>query len=510
MEGVCQEALSLAGHLALEKLVVVYDSNKICIDGSTDLSFTEDSKKKYESLGFHIIEVANGDSDFEALRKAFAEAKGVKGKPKMIIQSSTIGFGSQKEGTEKVHGAPLGDEDIAAVKKRFGRDPALKYHVEPEVYSVFEKHVKASQEKQQQWEKTLATYKSQFPAEAAQLEAAMKGELPADFEKSLPLNAASIATRKASENVLGALIPAIPALVGGSADLTPSNLTRPASANMVDFTPSTPAGRYFRFGVREHAMASIMNGMDAHGGLIPYGGTFLNFVGYALGAVRLAALSHHRVVYVATHDSIGLGEDGPTHQPVELVAALRAMPNTLVFRPSDQTETSGAWAAALHHNCPSVLCLSRQNTVPQPKSSIEGVKKGAYLIEETAAPKVIIVSSGSEVQLAVEAAKALAGEQINANVVSMPCQELFDAQDEKYRNSVFPKGVPVVSVEPYIPFGWEKYSHRHVGLTGFGGSAPAEELYKTFGVTTEAVVAAARDLVSRFPNGSAPAKNSQF
>ncbi|KPA79316.1 transketolase [Leptomonas pyrrhocoris] len=508
MEGVCQEALSLAGHLALEKLIVVYDSNHICIDGSTDLSFTEQNRKKYEAVGFHVIEVPNADTDFDALRKAFAEAKATHGKPKMIIQTSTIGYGSSKQGTEKVHGAPLGDEEIAKLKTKFGRDPSKKYFVEEEVYAAFRKHVEKCVLEQKAWEERVEKYKAAYPAEGAAFVAQLKGELPAGWEAKLPLNDKSIATRKASENCLAALFPAVPALVGGSADLTPSNLTRPASANLTDFEPGNYAGRYLRFGVREHSMAAIVNGLDAHGGVIPFGATFLNFIGYALGAIRLAALSHHRSIFVATHDSIGLGEDGPTHQPVELVAALRAMPNLLLLRPGDQTETSGAWAVAVANaRRPSVVCLSRQNTVPQPGSSIEGVKKGAYKLNDVENPQLVIVASGSEVSLAVDAAKALAGEA-RVSAVSMPCQELFDEQSEAYQRSVFPEGVPVVSVEPYVSFGWEKYSHVHIGMPGFGASAPAEALYKRFGITLEHVTDAGRKLMARFPNGNAPLKNS--
>lgn len=507
MEGVCQEALSVAGHLKLEKLTVVYDSNNICIDGEVGLSFTEQSRRKYEALGFHVIEVANADTDYDALRNALAEAKATRGKPTMIIQTSTIGFGSSKQGTEKVHGAPLGDEDIANVKTKFGRDPSKKYFVEDEVYAVFRKHVEQCAAEQKAWEDRLAKYTAEYPAEGAAFVAQMKGELPAGWEAKLPLNDKSIATRKASENCLAALFPAIPALIGGSADLTPSNLTRPASANLTDFEPGNYAGRYLRFGVREHAMVAIVNGLDAHGGVIPFGATFLNFIGYAFGALRLGALSHHRSIFVATHDSIGLGEDGPTHQPVELVAALRATPNVLVLRPGDQTETSGAWAVAVANaHGPSVLCLSRQNTVPQAASSIDGVKKGAYRLNDVADPQLVIVASGTEVSMAVDAAKALSGEA-RVSVVSMPCQELFDAQPEAYQKSVFPDGVPVVSVEPYVSFGWEKYSHVHVGMTGFGASAPAETLYKKFNITTEHVTEVGRKLLARFPNGGAPLKN---
>ncbi|KAG5503549.1 hypothetical protein JKF63_05689 [Porcisia hertigi] len=510
MEGVCQEALSLAGHLALEKLIVIYDSNHICIDGSTDLSFTEECCAKYKSMGFHIIEVKNGDSDYEGLRKALAEAKATKGKPKMIVQTTTIGFGSSKEGTEKVHGAPLGDDDVANVKKRFGRDPSKKYCVDDDVRAVFRKHVEKCAAEQKTWEERVAKYTAAFPVEGAAFAAQIKGELPTGWEAKLPVNSSSIATRKASENCLAVLFPSIPALFGGSADLTPSNLTRPASANLTDFLPGNYAGRYIRFGVREHAMCSILNGLDAHGGVIPFGGTFLNFVGYALGAVRLAAISHHRAIYVATHDSIGVGEDGPTHQPVELVAALRAMPNLQVMRPSDQTETSGAWAVAVSSaHTPTVLCLSRQNTVPQPGSSIAGVKRGAYPLGEVANPQLVIVASGSEVSLAVEAAKALSGE-LRVSVVSMPCQELFDAQPESYRKSVLPDGVPVVSVEAYVSFGWEKYSHAHVGMPGYGASGPAGSLFKKFSITVENVTETGRSLAARFPNNTAPLKNISF
>lgn len=505
-EGVCQEALSLAGHLKLEKLVVVYDSNHISIDGDTDISFTEKSKEKYQALGFHIVEVANGDSDFAALRNAITEAHATKGKPTMIIQTSTIGFGSKNQGTEKVHGAPLGDADIAAMKAKFGRS-ADKYAVEEPVYAAFRRQVEQGAKRQQEWTQRLGEYAKAFPAEAAQLQAQMENRLPAGWVEKLPLNDKSIATRKASENCLAALLPAIPAIVGGSADLTPSNLTRPASAKLVDFQPGSYEGRYFRFGVREHAMTAILNGLDAHGGLIPYGATFLNFVGYALGAVRIAALCHHRAIYVATHDSIGLGEDGPTHQPVELVAALRAMPNLYVFRPSDQTETSGAWAAAISLNrSPSVLCLSRQNTVPQSASSIEGVRKGAYILQDAAdkKPQLILISSGAEISMVMDAAKKLS--ELKVRVVSMPCQELFEDQPESYHAEVLPDGVPVLSVEPYISFGWDRYSHYHIGMKSFGASAPAEKLFERFNITVDAVEKAGRALAAHYSNNTAPCK----
>lgn len=507
MEGVGQESLSLAGHLGLEKFVLVYDSNHISIDGSTDLAFTEDPKKKYEAMGFHVIVVENGDTDFSALRKAFAECKAVKGRPKLIVLNTTIGFGSKLAGTAKVHGAPLGEDNIQQLKQHFGRDPTKKFEVEQDVYNVFKQHVALCQTKHEDWNVAFKKYAAEFPKEAAALCAQLRGELPHDWKLHLPLNdTTSIATRKASENTLGALLPLIPGLVGGSADLTPSNLTRPNSAALVDFQKNTPHGRYLRFGVREHAMCAIMNGMHAHGGFIPFGGTFLNFYGYALGAVRLSSLCHHHVVFVATHDSIGLGEDGPTHQPVELLAVLRAMPNMLVFRPSDQTETSAAWALAIENTKgPSTICLSRQNTVPQPASSMEGVARGAYLLRPAEKPQLVLVSSGSEVSLAVEAANALAAE-LRVAVVSMPCQELFDIQPLEYQKSVFPDGIPVLSIEPYVAYGWEKYSHYHVGLSSFGASAPAGELYKKFNITVENITAKGRKLAAKYANGTAPLK----
>nr|CCC92375.1 unnamed protein product [Trypanosoma congolense IL3000] len=506
MEGVGQESLSLAGHLGLEKFVVVYDSNRISIDGSTDLAFTEDPVGKYEALGFHVILVKNGDSDFASIRAAFAECRAVKKRPKMIIVNTTIGFGSRSAGSEKVHGSPLGDDDIAQMKQQFGLCPTKKFHVEQSVYDIFKESSMAGARKQEEWSVLMGKYASEFPQEAAALQNQLDLKLPDGWKSRLPLNDKSIATRKASENVLAALLPSVPALFGGSADLSPSNLTRPGSAQLVDFQKATPEGRYLRYGVREHAMCAIMNGLHAHGGFVPFGGTFLNFFGYAMGAIRLSSLCHHQVVFVATHDSIGVGEDGPTHQPVELLALLRATPNLLVFRPSDQTETSASWALALENTKgPSILCLSRQNTVPQPNSSMQGVAKGAYVVLPANKPQLVIVSSGSEVSLAVDAAKALSP-GIRVSVVSMPCQELFERQPADYYQCVFPSGVPVLSIEPYVAAGWERYSHYHIGMVGFGASAPAGQLYEHFNITVDHAVSIGRKLVSKYPDETAPAR----
>lgn len=508
MEGVAQESLSLAGHLGLDKLVVIYDDNFISIDGSTELAYTENKEAKYQALGFHTIVVSNGDSDYAAIRAALNEAKGVKGKPIMILLRTTIGFGAKLQGTAKVHGAPLGADDISNIKKLWGRNPEQSFFVEDDVYARFKGASSRGSASRAAWEAQFAAYKSKYPADAAKYEAYWNGTLPAGWKDALPRNDdKTIATRKASENALAAMMPLMPNIVGGSADLTGSNLTRPGQAALVDFQKDTPEGRYFRFGVREHGMCAILNGMEAHGGLIPFGATFLNFIGYALGAVRLAAMSEHGVIYVATHDSIGLGEDGPTHQPVELVAGLRATPNLLVLRPSDQTETSAAWAVAVERRrTPSCICLSRQGAAPQKGSSFEAAQRGAYAVVACDSPAVIIVASGTEVAACAKAAEELAAGGVPVRVVSMMCMELFEEQDDAYKASVIPEGVPVLSVEPYSSFGWDRYAHAHVGLEKWGASAPAEALYDHFGLTAPKIAIKAKKLAEHFAGKTAPAK----
>eukprot|EP00656_Telonema_subtile_P057165 TRINITY_DN9340_c0_g1_i1.p1 TRINITY_DN9340_c0_g1~~TRINITY_DN9340_c0_g1_i1.p1 ORF type:complete len:544 (-),score=112.85 TRINITY_DN9340_c0_g1_i1:150-1781(-) len=492
MEGVALEALSLAGHLALNKLVVIYDDNKITIDGSTSVAFTENTAVKYAAMGFNIITVEGGNHDYDAMRKAISDAKASTDKPTLILLKTVIGFGSKMEGTAKVHGSPLGADDIVALKTASGRDPTKTFHVTDEEYAHFRAASIKGAAAKKEWNATLEKYTA---AHGPELAARIAGTLPDGWKAKLPLNGKSIATRKASENALAEIIPAIPAMLGGSADLTGSNLTRPGEAALVDFQKVSQAGRYIRFGVREHGMCGIMNGMHAHGGSIPFGGTFLNFIGYALGSVRLASMSHHQAIYVATHDSIGLGEDGPTHQPTELLASLRALPNFMVMRPSDQTETSACWALAIESNkTPSCLCLSRQNTVPQEKSSFEGVYRGAYTVVEAADPQAILIATGSEVSIAVDAAKLLEG-KLRVRVVSMPIQSVFDAQPEEYKNTVLTEGIPTLSIEAFHPSGWEKYSHFHLGLTGFGASAPAGDLYKHFGLTATNAAAKTEKLV---------------
>eukprot|EP00658_Telonema_sp_P-2_P076332 TRINITY_DN6661_c0_g1_i7.p1 TRINITY_DN6661_c0_g1~~TRINITY_DN6661_c0_g1_i7.p1 ORF type:complete len:694 (+),score=199.15 TRINITY_DN6661_c0_g1_i7:252-2333(+) len=527
-EGVTSEASSLAGHLGLGKLIVLYDDNQITIDGSTNLSFTEDVLKRYEAYGWHTQHVQDGDNDLAGLLAAIEAAKAVNDQPSMIKVTTTIGFGSAKQGTAKVHGAPLGDEDIAMLKTSFGMDPAQSFHVPADVseeYAPFRGSAHSDQ-----WEAMMGEYASKYPREAAELRRRAAGELPAGWKDVLPVNTPDEpdkfppkATRQHSQTVLNALAGVVPELMGGSADLTPSNLTNLTSS--FDFQHSSDAGgdepaakkpklsgsrssgnyagRYIRFGVREHAMGAICNGMAAYGGYIPFCATFLNFVGYQLGAVRVSALSEFQVLFVMTHDSIGLGEDGPTHQPIEMMESLRAMPNMLVMRPADMNETSGCYAAALEHKqCPSTLCLSRQAMPNLKLSTPDKVGFGAYACQEAEAPSLVMVASGSEVGLCMAAAELLDG--IRVRVVSMPCQELYDQQSYEYKTGLFPDGVPVLSVECACARGWERYSHAQVGMRSFGKSAPLKDVMEYFGFTKEQVAEKASKLVEFYKGKPVP------
>jgi transketolase len=508
-EGVSGEASSLAGHLKLGKIVVLYDDNKITIDGETDLSFTEDVLKRYEAYGWHTQTVADGDSgNVDGLEAAINAAKAVTDKPSIIAVKTTIGYGSAKQGTEKVHGSPLGPEDLKNVKKAFGFDPEESFSVPDDVQSFYANLKAEGAKKEQAWGEMFAKYQAAHGDLAAQFERTMKGELPQGWADSLPQftpESKSEGTRKYSQKVLGALVDSIPELIGGSADLTPSNNTK-VKGNELDFTPDTPEGRYLRFGVREHAMAAICNGLAAHGGVLPFCATFLTFTGYALGAMRLSALSGWPVVYIYTHDSIGLGEDGPTHQPIETLAHIRSLPNFHLMRPADGNETSGAYKAAIQHShTPVVLALSRQSCANLAGSSIDGVAKGAYVVQDADNAAVIITASGSEVALAVDAANGLKEAGVNARVVSFPCWELFEEQSQEYKDSVFTPGVPVLSVEASSVFGWERYSHAQVGMTTFGMSGPGGKVMEHFGFTKANVMDKAQKLLAFYSGKSAPA-----
>ena len=497
-EGVACEATSLAGHLKLGNLIVVYDDNQITIDGPTSLSYSEDVATKFHSLGWHTTVVEDGDTDLAAMTKALDECRAVKDKPSMILLRTTIGYGSKIQGTAKVHGSPLGDEDIKQLKAKAGLDPEAKYAVADDVYAVYRKRAAHGAALHSKWNETVASYKKSFPTEHAQLAAFQAGTLPEGWTKNLPASkeGETVATRKCSEIALSAIIPLIGSIIGGSADLTGSNLTK--TKDHTDITPEDASGRYIRFGIREHGMAAIANGIAAYGGLIPFTATFYNFVTYGWGAIRLGALSQLGVIHVATHDSIGLGEDGPTHQPVEVPALCRATPNLYLFRPCDQTETTSSYVVALEKKTSQhIIALSRQGVPMLTTTSLEGARKGAYCVfGDVKKASVIIVSSGTEVSIAIEAAKALG--DLKAAVVSMLCTRLFEEQPKAYWNEVFPNGVPVVAVEPYNQLGWERYSHYFIGLPAFGGSAPYKKLYEHFGITSENIQAKSRALVWKF------------
>ncbi|KAG1453340.1 hypothetical protein G6F56_007597 [Rhizopus delemar] len=517
-EGVASEACSLAGHLQLGKLIAIYDDNHITIDGDTDVSFTEDVIKRFESYGWHTQVINNGDTDIEDFKKAIIEAKKVTNKPSLIKVRTTIGYGSLNQGQEKVHGAPLTEDDIKQVKKKFGFDPDVKFHVENDVYELYHKRAEEGAKYEAEWNKLFEKYKKEYPKEASEILRRFNQELPEGWEKALPRYTPSdspVATRKLSEGVLTAISDIVPELLGGSADLTGSNLTR--WKNAVDFQPPATglgdySGRYFRFGVREHAMFAFMNGLSAYGGIIPFGGTFLNFLTYGWGAARLAALSHCRAIYIMTHDSIGLGEDGPTHQPVETLALSRATPNMLTLRPADGNEVSGAYLVAIQNKTrPSVIALSRQGVPHLEGSSIEAVLKGGYVLSSDPKPQVVFVSTGSEVGIVVEASKKLAEKNIPSRVVSMPCTELFDEQSPEYKKEVFPLGIPIISVEALGTFGWDRFSHAHIGLTTFGTCGKVGDLYKHFGLTADHAVEKAEKVIQHFKNlGYVPEINAQL
>ncbi|OAA45685.1 transketolase [Metarhizium rileyi] len=494
MEGVSSEASSLAGHLQLGNLICIYDDNHISIDGDTNCAFTEDVVKRYEAYGWHVEVVEDGDSDLAGIEAAIKKCQEVKNKPSLIKLKTTIGYGSLQQGTHGVHGSPLKADDIKQLKKKWNF-PEDAFHVPKEVYDFYGKHSSEGAAQEDKWNQLMSKYAEKFPKEAADLERRQKGDLPEGWEKNLPIYTpadAAVASRKLSENVLNKIESAIPELFGGSADLTGSNLTRWKSA--ADFQPKATglgdySGRYVRYGVREHGMGAIMNGLAAYGTILPFGGTFLNFVSYAAGAVRLSALSQVRVIWVATHDSIGLGEDGPTHQPIETLAHFRALPNCMVWRPADGNETSAAYYVALtSKHTPSILALSRQNLPQLEGSTLEKASKGGYVLREVPGANITLVSTGSEVSICLEAAKYLEEKHgVKARIVSIPCFEVFDSQTKEYRLSVLPDGIPSLSVEVMSTMGWERYTHEQFGINRFGASGAYKDVYKKFEFTPEGI-----------------------
>lgn len=504
-EGISSEACSLAGHLKLGKLIALYDDNKITIDGRTDVSFTEDVLKRYEAYGWHVQHVAEGDTDVNAIAKAIKLAKEVSDKPSIIKVSTTIGYGSpNKSDTAGVHGAPLGEEETELTKKELGWSYDA-FEIPKEVYQEYNKAIERGDKMEADWNDLLTNYRSNYPSEAKEFERMLRGELPENWDKDLPVYSSEdsgLATRKHSQICLGSLGANLPELIGGSADLTHSNYTD-IKGESGSFQAESPEKRYLHFGVREHAMAAILNGIAYHdSGLIPYGGTFLVFADYMRGSMRLSALSELGVIYVLTHDSIGVGEDGPTHQPIETIPSLRAIPNMLVFRPGDGNETSGAYKLAIsNRKRPSSLCLSRQGMPNQVNSSIEKVALGGYILEDCAGtPELIFIGTGSELHLCVDAAKELTKQGRKVRVVSMPCVELFEEQSDSYKEEVLPSDVRKrLVVEAAETFGWHKYiglDGDSVTMSSFGASAPGGTCMERFGFTVENVLNKAKKLLN--------------
>jgi len=504
MEGVSNEAASLAGHWGLGKLIAFYDDNHISIDGNTDIAFTEDVLARYEALGWHIIWVKNGNMGYDDIRAAIKEAKGVKDKPTLIKVTTTIGFGSpNKANTYSVHGSALGSKEVEETRSnlRWLHEP---FHVPDEVKRHWSHHTDEGASLEAEWNAKFAEYEKKYHQEAAELKSIMSGELPSGWDNALPTYTpenSPDATRNLSQQCLNSLAKIIPGFLGGSADLATSNMT--LLKMFGDFQRDTPEERNIRFGVREHGMGAICNGIAVHSpGLIPYCSTFFVFTDYMRAAIRLSGLSESGVVFVMTHDSIGLGEDGPTHQPVEQLFSFRAMPNILMLRPADGNETSGAYKiAVLDRKRPSIIALSRQK-LPQLKgTSVDAVSKGGYIISDNSSgykPDLLLIGTGSELEIAEKAADELRKQGRTVRVVSLVCWELFEEQTEKYKESVLPSEVTSrISIEAGVTFGWEKYigqKGKAIGIDCFGVSAPAGKIYKELGLTVENVIAAAKAL----------------
>ena len=504
-EGVASEACSLAGHLGLNNLIVIYDDNHITIDGETSLSFGEDVAGRFEAYGWNVQTVGGDGNDMAAFERALVSAKEETGRPSLIKLRTHIAYGSpNKHDTAEAHGSPLGDEEIALTKRQFGWDPEKKFFVPDEALAHFRKEIDKGEEQERQWNAMFQRYKKAHPDLAGEFERAEGRKLPENWPAiwagSVPVfdPSSPLATREAQGKILDAIMPKLPLVIGGSADLTPSNNTRFKGAT--DFSRNNRSGRYIRYGVREHAMGAILNGIAAGNFLIPYGATFFCFADYMRPAVRLAALSQYPSIFVYTHDSIGLGEDGPTHQAVEQLASFRAMPGLVVLRPADANETKEAWKYALEHrDGPTLLLLTRQKlpVLDQTKfAKAENLVRGAYVLVSAPTPEVLLIGTGSEVHLAYQAYTRLEAEGIAARVISMPSWELFEQQPVEYRESVLPGSISSrVAVEAGVKAGWERYLGSRgtfVGMDSFGVSAPADVAYREFGITVENIVAAAK------------------
>ena len=505
MEGITAEAASLAGHLKLGKLIYLYDDNHISIDGSTDIAFTEDRVARFAAYGWHVQRIDDGN-DVEAIDAAIKAAK-KDPRPSLIACRTHIGFGlPTRQDTSKAHGEPPGDKELDGAKDKLGWPKEPRFFIPEDVLAYFRTFVERGRELEAEWRMKLKAYQAFFPQKYAELERRLSGKLPTDWQSALPVFPADekgMATRIASGKTLNALAPSLPELLGGSADLAPS--TKTWLDGLPPFEAETPLGRNFHFGVREHAMGAVVNGMAVHGGLIPYGATFLTFADYMREPIRLSALSHYPSIWVFTHDSIGVGEDGPTHQPVEHLASLRVIPNLVVLRPADANETAMAWKVAVERrHGPTLLALTRQNVPTLDRTRFApaaGLERGAYILADlgSAAPNLILMASGSEVGLIVEAGQQLAAQSVNVRLVSFPSWELFATQSLEYRQSVLPVTVKArLAVEAGVSMGWEHWTGESgavIGINRYGASAPAEKVYREFGLTVENVVKQALGLL---------------
>ena len=501
-EGISHEACSFAGHNKLGKLIMLYDSNNITIDGPTHISFTEDTRKRFEAYGWQVLEIDG--HDYDQINAAIAEAKKEKSKPSIIICKTIIGFGSpNRAGTSKAHGEPFPAEEIELMKEKLGLPKDKSFFVPDEISDLRAKTQEKGENLENKWNELWENYKNKNQEAAKELENSIKGEISKEALDIPQFSSEkAIATRSASGTVLNHIAKYIPQLMGGSADLTPSNNTLPAGED--SFSPENPKGRYIRYGVREHGMAAIMNGMALHGGVLPYSGTFFVFSDYMRPAMRMSALMEQQVVYVLTHDSIGLGEDGPTHQPEAHLWAYRTIPNMTVIRPMDANETAEAWKSALKNKKgPTCLVLTRQNLPVYDRAGLgwaksEEAQKGGYVLCEDKDFEAIIIATGSEVEVAVEAKAKLNEQGVKVRIVSMPSTNIFDEQPQEYKESVLPKNIlKRVAVEAGVTLGWYKYvglEGRVIGLDRFGASAPYKTLYKEFGITTDAIVEAVNSL----------------
>lgn len=506
MEGISSEAASLAGHLQLGRLIYIYDDNRISIDGSTDIAFTEDRAARFEAYHWHVQRVADGN-DVEAIDAAIQAAK-KDPRPSLIVCRTHIGYGlPTRQDTSKAHGEPPGNEELDGAKDKLGWPKQPRFFIPEDVLAYFRAAVERGSELEVEWQTKLNAYQTKFPQKHAELERRLEGILPKDWESALPVfpaDAKGMATRIASGKVINAMAARIPELIGGSADLAPS--TKTWMDGFPAFEPESRGGRNFYFGVREHAMGAIVNGMSVHGGVIPFGATFLTFADYMREPIRLSALSQYSSIWVFTHDSIGLGEDGPTHQPVEQLTSLRAIPHLTVIRPADANETAAAWKVALHRrHGPTVLALTRQNVPTLDRklyAPAGGLERGAYILADLGVqgnPDLILMASGSEVALIVEAGNKLAAQKVSVRLVSFPSWELFAAQSQEYRDKILPQSVKArLAVEAGISMGWERWVGEKgsvIAVDRFGASAPWETVYRELGLTVENIAARALNLI---------------